>query len=883
DPKDKVNVDQFVVVTFTKAAAAQMKDRLRQRIDQALEKDPENTHLQKQAALVAKAHISTVHSFCNFVIKNYFHRIGMDPAYRQGDDIEMKMLSQETLEELLEREYQEAREDFMELASWNCFNKSDRELEEMILSLYNQALSQPFPKEWLDMAESYWDLQGEGDWDRHPAVQFVVEASHKVGQGLVEEAKRLEKICLEPAGPHMFLPATEEMAGLGQKLKDKKSYRELYDLLNNFSWDRLSAKKDPGVDPDLRQQVKDDRDKVKKIINKWTEDYFFQSPEDHLEDVGQMKKAILCLTRLTRQYLEDFTNKKRDRGVIDYNDMEQLTLEILLTKDQEGNWVRTEAARELALFFQEIMIDEYQDSNRVQDTILTSISRIGMEGYAPNLFMVGDVKQSIYRFRNACPELFGEKLYSYRGPEAQGVRIDLHENFRSRSQVLSATNDVFEQVMHLDLGGVEYDKDARLVPGMKYPETELRTGGLVRVIYGQPKSNRKKDLEEGELEAFEAGEEAAILVDYIRELMNPKDPLYVRDGEDYRPLRYSDIAVLMRSTKNMGQKVYDALADGGIPSVMERDQGFFDTREIQIMSQMLQVIDNPRVDLPLAGVLLSPMFSFGEEDLVKIRQKDRKCDLYTSLKSYEGEGELGRKIQDFFALLDKLRSKVSYARVADLIQDVYEATDIYNKLAMMRDGAQRQANMDYLMELARAYDATVYHGIHQFVHYIEKIRRLQQEMGEMNISGEEEDVVRIMTIHKSKGLEYPVCIVMGMGRDLKLSSKGMLVTDSELGLGIKKMDSKKSLVKKNFFKNAIDLKYHFEGLGEEMRILYVAMTRAKEQLCLIGLVDDKEGGDVNFMTRYNMKCFADMVQPALEKHPMDFERVAALKEEILKE
>jgi len=869
DKNHPVNVDQFVIVTFTQAAAAQMKERLRERIEQALLEEPNNIHLQKQIGFMAEAHISTVHSFCNYVIQNYFHRIGLDPAYKQGTQSELSLLQKEVLGEVLEEEYETQSEDFVDLASMKTFHRSDERMEEMILSIYEKAMSEPFPEQWLTQMESLYYVSDVKEWEKTELIQYLIKDCHKKAQGLFDVAGKMESICDQPDGPYMYLPAVKELRGICSNILMADNYRKIRLALKDVTFSRLSTKKDDAVNPQLRAMVKEIRESCKKELAQLRDQYFFQTASEHISDLKQMGKKICTLIRLTRRFMDAYTKMKRERNLVDFNDLEQLALKILLPWDEEKQeHVRSEAALELSEHFEEIMIDEYQDSNRVQEAILTAISREGLPGEVSNIFMVGDVKQSIYRFRNACPELFGEKLVSYGTEDGDECRrIDLHQNFRSRDVVLEGTNRVFEKVMREDIGGVEYDEAAMLQVGRTFCDTEKNIAKDIDVCVITDGGNAEK--------------EGTLAANKILEMTGENNPLYIEDGDGPRKVCYRDIVILARSTKSAGQAYFDALTEAGIPVVMEHSQGFYDTREIQLMSQMLQVIDNPRMDYPLAGVLCSPMFDFTEEDLAVLRAGNKKIYLYESLLQCEVP-ELKGKVERFLQILATWREKTVYAPVAELLQDIYDETGIYDSIRMMKDGAQRIANMDSLMEQAREFDGSTYHGLHQFVRYINKIREQQEELGEVNIVGEEENVVRIMTIHKSKGLEFPVCMVLGMGKKFGSDNAAFLTIEPKFGIASKLIDNKNRTTKETLYQNALKQLNSRDDLGEEMRVLYVAMTRAKEKLILIGSRKEVAAADLDYLGRSQIKNYFDMVLPATLENPDLFQLQTWAGEEIVK-
>lgn len=878
DSQAPVDVDRFVIVTFTQAAAAQMRDRLRGRLEEALENKPDDVYLQRQIQLLGSAHISTVHSFCGYVIQNYFHRIGIDPSYRQGTESELALIRKEVLSELLEEKYEEGEESFESLAEMNMFNRSDEKMEEMVYSIYDKAMSEPFPMEWLERIESFYDVADGEEWERSAVSQCVMADCRQIVAGMQEELDQLLHICAEPDGPYVYEDNVKELVSICEELQGAEAYEQFRSILQGFSVSAMSRKKGDGIDREKREEVKERRSRCKTTLTDMRDMYFYQGRKEHLHDLSAMGKNICTLIRLTREFASRYTEAKRDRNVVDFNDLEQLALSILLDRDDEtGEYVRSLAALELSEHFEEIMIDEYQDSNRVQDTLLASISRDGLPGKNPNLFMVGDVKQSIYRFRNACPELFAGKLQTYQMvPGEDCRRIDLHENFRSRDVVLEGSNCVFERIMHRDIGGVEYDREARLQPGRSFAPTDKPVADKIDTYI---------IMDPGDAEL-----EARLAATRIREMTEGEEPLYIQEGDSMRRVMYKDIVILTRSIRSVGQTYFDVLTEAGLPVVMEHSQGFFDTREIRLMTQMLQIIDNPRLDLALAGVLCGPMFDFSEEELALLRVGSRDKDLYSSLLSCNAEkipmgaGEgLYAKVQHFLSVLNRLRRKTAYAAVTELIQDIYDETGIYDMVQMMQDGAQRSANMDYLMEQAREFDASVYHGLHAFVQYIDRIREQQEEMGEVSLVGEEENVVRIMTMHKSKGLEFPVCILLGLGRKLGGSKNHFLTIHPDLGIASKIVDNETRTVKDNFYRNALNRQNDMADLGEEMRILYVAMTRAEEKLILIGCAKEVRSISANYLGRSRIGSFLDMILPAALEEPRWFSLYQVEPEELLAE
>lgn len=851
DPEYPVNIDEFLIVTFTKAAAAQMWERLQKALEEALQKNPDNEHLRRQIMLVPMAQISTIHSFCGYVIQNYFHRTGVDPAYRVGTDSEMGLLREDVMKEMLEEKYEEGSPEFMDMAIMSRFVKSDKEMEELIFMLYDKAMSEPFPKKFLERLVRFLEMDTVEELRDSEFVRRNIVYTHNILNGILGEYRVMLQMCDLPGGPFWYRDVLLKEKEQFSSLCGENDYAELGRKIGLTHFGRLPGKKQPDSDEELKEAVKEMRDAVKDAVKTLKGELFDCTFEEQLLQFRQMRGVILAFIHLTEEFLERFQAKKAERSLADFSDLEQMAMEILVEEDPEGNVRRTDAAEELSEQFAEIMIDEYQDSNLVQDMLLGSVVS------GQNLFMVGDIKQSIYRFRMARPDLFLEKLGSYRTEEGEPNRlVNLSRNFRSRDIILEGTNAVFEKIMHRELGGVEYDEDARLRTGAKFPDTEKRTAEGIDVY---------------EINGREDGSyEGKLIAGLIREYTGDEDPLYVYEGGAYRPAKYGDIVILARSTKVIGQQIYDALTAEGIPVHMENTQGFFDTREISIMVSLFQIIDNPRQDIPLAAVLRSPAFAFTDDELAIIRGGEKKRDFYDSLLSYREEDGLRKKIQNFLDKLGRFREKVTYATVADIIQDIYESTHIDYLLMAMKNGMQRKANLDLLLEVAREFDSTSYKGLHQFVRYISGIKRREEDIGEANLPGGGENIVRIMTIHKSKGLEFPVCVIAGMGRSLSGGRRRpFLMVNPDVGIAAPIVDNERGISINHTFYRSIARMNLQEDLGEELRVLYVAMTRAKEKLVLTGCVDEKKIlYSTGYFQRIRAKSYFDWILPAIQENEL---------------
>ena len=837
DTKEPVDVDEFLIVTFTKAAAAQMKERLTQALEQALAEDPDNEHLQRQVMLVPMAQISTIHSFCGYVIQNYFHRTGVDPAYRVGTESELGMLRNDVLEEILEEKYESPTEEFLQMAEMSRFVKSDKEIEELILYLYEKAVSEPFPRKFLLRMEEFVGIDTVEDLKASEFVRRNTEYVRNVLEGIREEYNTMLSLCDAPRGPAAYRDFLVQEAGQFEGVPEGAELEQLGRWVEGITFGRLPGKRQPDCEEELKEAVKGLRSAVKDVVKSLKTEIFDTTLEEQLEQLRQIRGIVCAFLHLTGEFMERYQAKKAEKSLADFNDLEQMAMEILLEEKEDGTVHPTVAAKELSGQFAEIMIDEYQDSNRVQDMLLGSVASEN------NLFMVGDIKQSIYRFRMACPDLFLEKLHRYSTEEGERDRlVCLSRNFRSRDVVIEGTNGIFEQIMQPKLGGVEYDEAARLRLGADYPENGKRLAESVDVLAIDGKDD--------------GSYEGKLIAELVREYTGKENPLYVQGRDGYRPCGYGDIVILARSTKAIGQQIYDALAAEGIPVHMENTRGFFETREISLMVSLFQIIDNPRQDIPLAAVLRSPVFAFSDDELAQLRGKYKNMDFYDSLLHYvnsqEEEGELREKTRQFLDLLKRFREKMTYATVSDM-----------------------------LMEVSREFDSTSYKGLHQFVRYISGIKEREEDLGEASLSGDREDVVRIMTIHKSKGLEFPVCILAGMGRSITgARSRSFLVVHPEAGIAAPLVDNERGISISHTFTRSLARMNLLEDLGEELRVLYVAMTRAKEKLVMTGCTRrDKCPVGTGYFQLIRAKSYFDWVLPAVQGN--DWFRVKWLEMEAL--
>ena len=851
------DVDRLLIVTFTEAAAAEMKERIGAAIEKKLEERPGDIRLERQATLIHSAQITTIHSFCLAVIRDHFHVIGIDPGFRIAEEGELKLLKQDVLEELLEECYAEAKEEFLDFTERFGSGKSDKKIEEIILKMYEYSRSYPRPDRWLDQCVKAYESE-----------DLEVRAEERVRMRAADIERVLErglKICEEPDGPYMYGDMRDSDLEELERLQRAENFDAMYSAAAGFKWKRLSSKKDDTVSPDKKEKVKKLREQAKSLLKGMQEDYFYAPREVWQQDMQDALPSVVTLTELVKRFAHMLDEKKRLRNMIDFNDMEQFALAIL-TEEKDGELVPSAVAGEYQDRFDEVMIDEYQDSNLVQETILTSVSRVSRGEY--NIFMVGDVKQSIYSFRLSRPELFMEKYNTYSLKDSVTQRIDLHKNFRSREEVLDSVNDIFRQIMKKELGGIEYDDSAALYPGAEFP----------------PLPSGKEDFCKSELLLLDkedtGGEderqaEARMIARRIRELI--RDGVVLdKETREYRRVQYRDIVILTRSIRGWAEVFSSVLGEEGIPAYSVSREGYFETYEVSVLLDYLKILDNARQDLPLAAVLTSVFGGLDTRELAEIRIAYPNVPFYKAAamcaESDAAEDacmeELRGKLRRFYDQVRYFREKVPYTPIHELLEDIIDKTGYGLYIAAMPGGAQRMANVEMLTERAAAFEGTSYKGLFNFVRYIAQLKKYDVDYGEAGIMDEQADTVRIMSIHKSKGLEFPIVFVAGMGKKFNTQdTKGSVLLHPDWGAGVDLIDLKRRTKTPTFLKKMIREETALENLAEEMRILYVALTRAKEKLIMTGAAKITEDGAVSDISSVfraeGAKCYLDWVLPCI--------------------
>ena len=888
DPIHPVDIDHLLIMTFTRAAAGEMKERISRALEQALFEDPDNEHLQRQMTLIHTAQITTIDGFCSYVIRNYFHLIGLDPGYRTADEGEMKLLKQDVLKTLLEDFYAKEEETYTHFVECFCPGKSDDGLKDLILKMYDTAMSSPYPLEWLDTCMDSYKISDINEIKHQEWMKLLwncVREQLKEALMLNEGAKM---ICLHPDGPYYYEDAINSDRLTILALLDaagREDFDEMAGLLDGLSYARLSVKKDADVLESKKEQVKALREEEKGILKDISTRYFSCSVQEEVEIMKCCRKPLEVLVDLTREFIERFGQQKREKNILDFTDMEHFALEILMEKD--GDKVHmSQAARELSLKYEEVFVDEYQDSNLVQEYITGCVS--GWVKNRKNTFMVGDVKQSIYRFRLARPELFMEKYKRFSKQDSEEQRIDLRKNFRSRPEVLASVNFLFRQIMGEDLGDISYDEDAALYPGASFPEGQREEFVKTEVLLVEKDGPELID----ETELKNAQELEALAVAHkIRDMVGVEKVLDKETGV-YRPLEYGDIVILLRTFTGWAEVFSEVLSAQGIPSYTTSKTGYFSAVEVVTLLNYLRICDNPLQDIPMAGVLRSPIVGCTSQELAIIRSEYPKGMLYDSVCAYIGDGQmelfpgedeksrLKEKLMDFMEQLMEIRTLAAYTPVHELIILILERTGYGKYARALPDGEPRSANLSMLVEKAMEYEKTSYRGLFNFVRYVEQLQKFEVDYGEVNLTGAGQGSVQIMTIHKSKGLEFPVVFAAGMGKQFNFQDVNAgLVVHPDLGIGTDAVLPEKRIVTASLHKQMLRRQLLQENLGEEIRVLYVALTRAKEKLILTGTIGklekqmmflsrflSREEELLPVETRVKAKNYWSYILPALARH-----------------
>ncbi|WP_042455195.1 helicase-exonuclease AddAB subunit AddA [Neobacillus dielmonensis] len=907
---EPINVDELLIVTFTNASAAEMRHRIGEALEKAIDQNPASRHLRKQLSLLNKASISTLHSFCMEVIRKYYYLIDIDPNFRIADQTEIQLIRDEIMDELFEEEYGKPdNEAFFQLVDAFTNDRSDAALQEIIQNVYDFARSNPLPEQYLQTIVSMYDVSDVTRLDKLPFIQALrldIDLQLQSAQEMLKQALKLTKL---PNGP---APRAENYAddlNVLQTLITAKqdSWESLYQAMQTWSFSRAKSVKGDQFDRELTEKAQKLRDKAKKKIQDLKDELFSRKPENFLHDMEEMYPLVQTLAELVKKFSVRFQLVKREKGIVDYADLEHFCLQILKGEvNQSGIISPSEAALSYRRHFKEVFVDEYQDTNMVQETILKLVAK--EEEETGNLFMVGDVKQSIYRFRLAEPNLFLDK-YNRFTPDGRltGLRIDLARNFRSRKEVLDATNYLFKQIMGVKVGEIEYDEAAELRNGAPYPENQSfpvevilvdqTTGETDEVDQDMESDIEKVQAEFDQADLEQSQLEARIIATKIKEMIEAGFPVYNTKTKSTRPIMYRDFVILLRSM-TWAPAIMEEFKQQGVPIYAELSTGYFEATEVAVMVSLLRVIDNPFQDIPLASVLRSPIVGLNEEEMAQIRIYQKRGSFWEAVtafcmdKTLQDKEVFYERVRKFHDQLKKWRSIARQGALSELIWQLFRDTQYYDFVGGLPGGKQRQANLRALYDRARQYEQTSFRGLFRFLRFIERMIDRGDDLGAAKALGEQEDVVRIMTIHSSKGLEFPVVFMAGMARNFNMTDiRKPYMLDKDFGFAAKYVNVEKRITYPSLPQIAFKRKKKMEMLAEEMRVLYVAMTRAKEKLYLTASLKDAAKKVDEWLDtvdypdwllpdykRASATSYIDWIGPALIRH-RDCKELIALENE----
>ena len=884
DASHPVDVDRLLIVTFTNAAAAEMRERIRLGLERELEEHPDNAHIERQVTLLHNALITTIDSFCLYLIRNHFQEIGLDPAMRVADEGESKLLKQDVLQVLLEEHFASQDPAFARCVEFFCPGGRESVLEQHILKLHEYAESCPWPEQWLEERKRDYDIADVAQWEQSECGRYLRQYLGKMLQGCADTLEQALEVCREPDGPYMYIPLLEQERDMLQDVLEEIGPQEqdtamgrLSQSMERISFGRLPVKKDPAVSPELRELAKALRSEVKDTLQELREQFFTTPMSLSLAQMNACREPVCMLVELAMEFGRAFRMRKQEKKLMDFSDIEHYALEILLRRE-DGEVRPSPVAREYREYFHEILIDEYQDSNQVQEYLLEAVS--GEEEGHYNRFMVGDVKQSIYKFRLARPEIFLEKYETYTHEDGCMQRIDLSRNFRSREEVLSTVNGIFANLMSRDKGKIEYDSHAALYVGASYPEGPDSRSELL--LAEKPE---KGSEETGKMR------EARMIAARIRRLRQEYQVTDKVSGQ-LRPVRYGDIVILLRTSSGWDEEFKEVLEAEGIPVYISSKTGYFAATEVQELLQLLRVLDNPTQDIPLFGVMKSIFGGFEDEEIALLRSGDRETSLWEAVQRGAGaeadveaqeeeagqqtpDRELQEKCRRFLERINTYRQYTVYMPIRQLLETILREHDYLQYVTAMPAGSKRRANVEMLLTKASDFEKTSYFGLFHFVRYIEQLEKYDVDFGEAGSLDEHADVVRIMSIHKSKGLEFPVTFVSGLAKRFNMQDVNQaFLMDMDYGLGTDYVDIENRVRNKTLRKIVVSRKMREENLAEELRVLYVALTRAREKLIMTACVPDAEelwqsyqqrsSGPLSYLAFMKAGSYLEDILPALD-------------------
>ena len=840
-----MDIDKILVVTFTNAAASEMRERILDAIYQKIEENPDDANLQKQIILLNKASICTIDSFCLDVIKNNFYEIDVSANTRIADGTEILLLKQEVLDDIFEEKYIENDKNFLDLIDTYTKYNRDEDLKDLILNIYTYIQASPFPEEWLEEKVKMFDIKENAEYSNFSntlwgkiIIQNVDEILENGILKLQNLKRKMERFPELEKYTNVVNEDINNYLYIKENLKDWDKSATIISEFKNKTWPT-----DKKITNDLKDEAKDIRDSVKDEFKK-VKDLINCLSQEANDDIEYMYTILKKLKNLILEFSARFYQKKREKNIMDFNDMEHLALKMLVKKDESGNVVKTDIAKRYEEKFEEIDIDEYQDSNLVQEYILTSVSK------GNNIFMVGDVKQSIYKFRQARPQLFIEKYNKYKlePGDNEDRKIQLFKNFRSRKNILDFTNLVFENIMSKELGDIDYNQDEYLNLGASYvdiSEQNLKTE--IEIIDTSDEDNdiwKTEQEDSNNTEDSEAKEqteervedvvlEARFVAKKIKELVDSKYQV-VDKKLGKRDIKYKDISILLRSMTGVANIYEKEISELGIPVYSDSSGEYLQSIEIETIMSLLRIINNPMQDIPLVTVMRSPIGNFTDNELIEIRMNDRNSNFYDALTKTATP-----KVKKFLGLLEELREDEQYMALDEWIWNIYIKTGYMNYVSLMPNGNLRVSNLKMLFERAKQYESASFKGLFNFINFIDKIKFNSEDLTSAKIIGENENVVRIMSIHKSKGLEFPVVILAGTGKQFNFQDLNeKILLNQDLGIGPQYINSERHIEFKTLAKKALSIKAKNEAISEEMRVLYVALTRAKEKLIVVGRQKD---------------------------------------------
>ena len=838
DTVSPVDADRLLVVTYTRAAAGEMRERINKRLDEMLAADPFNVHLRRQQMLLAKAQISTIHSFCQSLAKEFFYILDIPADFRIADDTELEILKAAAMNDVIERKYTEGDTDFLKISDMFSTSKSDSALQKLILRLYGFLRSHPFPKRWSDeKCAMYSGAESVSKTHWGGVIRERTKVMVYFAKDIIQ--RNLKLLGEEPAlANHKFGDIIRDDADLIDNVlarTEEGGWDDISKSLELFSRKVTLRAPDKLKDNETKLRIAANRDSVKKIIESLKALYAF-SEEQCMADITELAPTVRCMFNVMNEFEEVYSEIKAERKIADYSDLEHWALK-LLVKETDNGPVPTDIARLVSSRYDFVMVDEYQDANAIQDTIFKAVSDDDKK-----LFVVGDVKQSIYRFRQAMPEIFIKRKNRYtlydRNANRYPSKVILDRNFRSREGITEAVNFVFRNLMSETVGEIAYTDEEKLVFGAKNYSADDAPCVSYHLLSINSTESKNKDQEE-----------AKYIASLITEMMHTQT---VTDKKCLRSPTYGDFCILMRSVKNHADAYVDELKACGIPAVCETDESFFDRREIKIILSLLRVIDNPVQDIPLASVLLSPIYGFSEEELAEMRVAHPYGTLYTVLLDAANDNnkkvseKVKEKAKDFLAKLSKLRKAAASLPTDVLLDRIYTETSLPEIVSAEEEGEYKRKNLRLLLTYAKDYENAGYKGAGGFVRFINKLEENNSDLKCASNGDAAENAVKIMTIHKSKGLEFPICIIAGLTRELNTDTSNEVLLHNELGLGVKRTDKNKMCKYTTMPREAVSMEIKRSELSEELRVLYVALTRAKEKLVLVSGIKakSKAKGDI---------------------------------------